>query len=88
LCPYAESCDFFNSKLKAMPSMAELYKLNYCKGNHESCARKVLFMAFGKSKPLMPAREKEEVLRVLTGIFPNQSDVCARVMQDYKLMPA
>ncbi len=38
-CPVLKECPFFNSKLKNMPSTANLLKKNYCLKDYTKCAR-------------------------------------------------
>jgi len=47
-CELTEGCIFFNDKMQSMPSMANMYKQRYCKGDFEICARYRVFKAIGR----------------------------------------
>jgi uncharacterized membrane protein YkvA (DUF1232 family) len=47
-CDRLESCKFFQEAMTAMPAVADMMKKRYCYGDHESCARKMIFQALGK----------------------------------------
>ena len=49
-CPSLEKCPFFNDKLAQMPSLAELYKQQYCRGNYVTCARYQVSKAIGSER--------------------------------------
>ena len=46
-CECLETCPFFNDKMANMPSMAEMLKSRYCKGDWASCARHRVFTVLG-----------------------------------------
>ena len=48
-CECLEGCPFFNDKMDKMPTMANIYKKQYCQGNFDSCARHMVFTKLGKS---------------------------------------
>lgn len=58
-CPSLGACPFFNDKLEAMPSVADMLKEKYCRGTYETCARYMVSQAQGKE-------------RVPADLFPNQ----------------
>lgn len=41
-CPKLQKCPFFNNKMSKMPSMAEMFKTKYCKGEFEKCGRYIV----------------------------------------------
>jgi len=47
-CECLERCPFFNDKMANMPSMADMLKSRYCKGDWASCARHRVFLALGE----------------------------------------
>jgi len=47
-CECLSGCIFFNDKMENMPSMANIMKDNFCRGNFNNCARYVVFKALGK----------------------------------------
>jgi hypothetical protein len=47
-CVCVAGCIFFNDKMANMPSMADIYKERYCKGDSTQCARYVVFKALGR----------------------------------------
>lgn len=49
-CPSTEKCPFFNDKLAQMPSLAELYRQQYCRGNFVTCARYQVSKAVGSER--------------------------------------
>ena len=54
-CIYYERCPFFNSWLKNMPVHANLFRMTYCEGKYDKCARYIVRQATGVSHPtLMP----------------------------------
>lgn len=46
-CECLAECPFFNGRMKNMPSMTEVLKQQYCKGDWLSCARCMIFVAQG-----------------------------------------
>ncbi len=60
-CEMIDKCPFFNDRMADMPSMANLYKTRYCKGNFDGCARFMVVKALGREH--MPP-----------DLFPNQGD--------------
>lgn len=58
-CEKLAKCPFFNDKMADMPSMAAVYKQNYCKGDFSKCARFMVSKALGLD-------------RVPSTLFPNQ----------------
>jgi hypothetical protein len=63
-CECLAGCPFFHDKMADMPSMAEMLKERYCKGDWQACARHQIFTEFGKGN-------------VPTDLFPNQQDIAA-----------
>ncbi|SHH42149.1 hypothetical protein [Tepidibacter thalassicus] len=59
VCPSIHTCPFFNDKMSSKPTLAEMYKKNYCKGNYEICARFKVSKILGKKY-------------VPDNLFPNQ----------------
>ena len=47
-CALTEGCIFFNDKMANMPSMADLLKDRYCRGDYHACARYRVFKAVGR----------------------------------------
>ncbi len=66
-CQCLPKCPFFNDRMKNMPSMANVYKKNYCRGNNSECARFMIFKAFGSDK-------------VPITLFPNMVDEAKRII--------
>ena len=60
-CECLVGCIFFNDKMERMPTMADMYKTKYCKGNAEDCARYTVFKKLGKGK-------------VPVDLYPNQTE--------------
>ena len=46
-CTLMDTCIFFNDKMSNMPSMANMYKQRYCKGDQTQCARYQIFEKIG-----------------------------------------
>lgn len=66
-CECLATCPFFNDKMANMPSMAEMLKTRYCKGDWQMCARHRVFEALGKSE-------------VPSDLFPNQDDMATQLL--------
>jgi hypothetical protein len=47
-CECLEKCPFFNDKMADMPSMSDLLKDRYCRGEWRSCARYRVFEVVGR----------------------------------------
>lgn len=47
-CECLAGCPFFFDKMENMPSMADIYKRNYCQGDSANCARHRVFERLGK----------------------------------------
>ena len=60
-CECLPGCPFFNDRMTGMPTMAEVMKKKYCRGNFEACARFTVRKKLGKDK-------------VPSDLFPNQMD--------------
>lgn len=60
-CELLEKCIFFNDKMAGMPSMANIYKTRFCKGDFAPCARYRVAKALGREK-------------VPPDLFPNQTE--------------
>ncbi len=67
-CQLIEKCIFFNDRMSHMPEMSEIYKDRYCRGEHDQCARYMVFRAWGREK-------------VPTDLFPNDRDRAAELLQ-------
>ena len=66
-CTLLETCIFFNDKMSDMPSMANMYKQRYCKGDMMQCARYQVFKEVGREN-------------VPTDLYPNDSDRVAVIL--------
>lgn len=60
-CELLDTCPLLNQRLASKPALAELYKVSYCRGKHEGCARYVVQQARGAQA--VPA-----------DLFPNEAD--------------
>ncbi len=67
-CELTEGCIFFNDKMAAMPSMANMYKQRYCKEDFSACARYQVVKAVGSEN-------------VPTDLYPNDGDKVAAVIE-------
>jgi len=63
-CPLIQNCAFFNDKMSHMPSMSDIYKARYCKGDNLACARHRVFASLGREN-------------VPGDLFPNEQDRAA-----------
>jgi len=68
-CEFISRCPFFNDRMKDMPAMSEIYKKNYCQGDHSNCAR-------------YQVREKLGTDKVPPDLFPNQHDRAMKLMAE------
>ena len=63
VCECLEGCHYFkNPLLQDSNSLTELRKIQYCKGNFQSCARYIVFRTLGAKKvpqDLIPSDEKK-----------------------------
>lgn len=69
-CPMVGGCAFFNDRMENMPTAAEQFKTNYCRGNYTSCARYKVKQATGVAhETLMPNQEYsvEEIIKEING---------------------
>lgn len=66
-CECLSGCRFFNDKMANMPSISEMFKKSYCKGDNSKCARYVVFKALGRPK-------------VPENLFPNQLDIAEHII--------
>ena len=66
-CECLEGCPFFNDKMSAKPSMANILKKKYCKGEYRACARYMVFSKLGKPAvpPDLYPNEKEKAEAIL-----------------------
>lgn len=67
-CECLDACPFFHDRMKNMPTMAEVLKQQFCKGDWSSCARCMIVRELGrKAVPadLFPDEigRAEEILR-------------------------
>ncbi len=60
-CLCLEKCPFFNDRMKNMPSMSEVLKQQFCKGDQSACARYMVFEALGREA-------------VPPNLFPDETD--------------
>lgn len=60
-CECLGGCAFFHDKMENMPSMSEILKDRYCKGDWMACARHQVFEKFGRDA-------------VPGDLFPNQTE--------------
>ena len=47
-CASLDKCTFFNDQMKDMPSMADMYKREFCRDDFRRCARFRVKRALGK----------------------------------------
>lgn len=47
-CQLTPNCIFFNDRMADMPSMSEIYKNRYCRGDRSACARFIVFQSLGR----------------------------------------
>lgn len=52
-CVCLPTCPFFHDKMSSMPTMGEMYKQNYCRGDSSRCARFLVFANLGAGKAPM-----------------------------------
>ena len=67
-CELLEGCIFFNDKMADMPSTAEMFKNQFCRGNNIECARYMVFKALGREKvpPDLFPNMKEKAQEIIT----------------------
>ncbi|MBN1648272.1 MAG: hypothetical protein JW874_09580 [Spirochaetales bacterium] len=70
-CECLPGCPFFNDRMGSKPATADLYKMQYCKSDFETCARYMVFKALGK--PAVPG-----------DLYPNQKDRATEILQNAK----
>ena len=63
-CKLTEKCLFFNNRMAAMPSMADLFKDRFCRSGGSGCARYVVCEALGREN-------------VPPDLYPNDLEVVA-----------
>ena len=68
-CSLTEGCIFFNDKMANMPSMADMYKKRYCKGDFAQCARFRVFSVQGREN-------------VPVDLYPNDSDRADNILSE------
>lgn len=68
-CQCLKDCIFFNDRMKNMPSMSEVLKQQYCRGDWEHCARCVVFLALGREA-------------VPKDLFPDELDRARRLVRE------
>jgi hypothetical protein len=69
-CALIETCIFFNDRMQNMPSMTNMYKERYCRGEWQVCARYRVYEVAGREnvpKDLYP-NEAERVDAVLSDL--------------------
>ncbi|MCM0755038.1 hypothetical protein M7784_07230 [Desulfovibrio aminophilus] len=47
-CEMLERCIFFNDKMASMPTMADMMKKKYCRGDNSKCARYMVCKKLGR----------------------------------------
>lgn len=65
-CEYLNGCPFFFGKMENMPTMADMFRNNYCLGDNTHCARFVVREALGKGN-------------VPSDLFPNDFERARRL---------
>jgi len=66
-CPMLEKCPFFHDRMAEMPTMANLYKTRFCKGEFPTCARHLVLTGLGRE-------------HVPADLFPNQNDRAQEIL--------
>ncbi len=67
-CELLAGCIFFNDKMTNMPTMAAMYKKDFCRGDSSKCARYMVFKALGR--PSVPA-----------DLFPNMTEQAKAIIE-------
>jgi hypothetical protein len=67
-CERLESCPFFNDRMASMPSIASIYKKQYCLGEPARCARLIVLKAKGADA-------------VPIDLFPNQTEKAKALLE-------
>ena len=81
-CRRAESCSFFNNKMKAVPATAELFKKNYCEDDHSKCARNYLFAYLEKRDFSVDDKTEETITKLSDTLYPNQLEKVKKELPD------
>lgn len=67
-CECLENCPFFHDRMRNMPTMSQLLKQQFCRGDWESCARCMIVRELGREAvpaDLFPD-ETERARKILT----------------------
>ncbi len=70
-CKCTKTCPFFKGELENMPSISEMLKNRYCKGDFSKCARYIIMKEIGRE-------------RVPTDCFPNQLNRAFVIVEAYR----
>jgi len=68
-CSLIKGCMFFNDKMETKPSLASVYKKNYCKGSYEDCARYMVATTIGRGE-------------VPLNMFPNMKEKAEEIISN------
>ena len=79
-CVRADSCTFFNNKMKEMHESAALFKLTYCEGDRSSCARLYLFTYLEYLNFSIDGKTEEIIFELLDTLYPDQLDKVRRLL--------
>ena len=67
-CEIARDCRFFNDRMAIKPPLAAVFKVRYCKGSNQECARYIVYAACGR--PAVPTDlAPNDQLRARTIVF-------------------
>jgi methyl-accepting chemotaxis protein len=81
-CPMIGGCAFFNDKMGNMPAAANMFKLNYCKGDFKDCARYIVKQATGVAHPTLMPNQEEDVDKIIKEISGSEPVVEQTVSQE------
>lgn len=68
-CECLKGCPFFNDRMSNMPSLANVYKKQFCLSDFNACARHMIFLALGKEK-------------VPLDLFPNEVEKAKKIISE------
>lgn len=68
-CECVSRCTLFDERMADMPATAELFKNRYCRSDHLTCARYVVFKALGLERvpPDLFPNNEERAKKILSG---------------------
>lgn len=69
-CELLKTCTFFNEKMAAMPSTAEVIKGRYCREGNDGCARYQVYKSKGSE-------------HVPQDLLPNHADGATRIIDEW-----